>query len=875
MEEIVFIIIVLLLIGTSLLIVPIWTLIRTYTLERRLGERMRAMSEEIKSLKATLTKKIEPPPEKNFEKPVRAPAEPKTSPQNVEKPAESKRSEPKPSIPVPPSAPSPPPTPSPLEGLVQHKRDIREKELAAAVSSVSSNEPAPREKPSTRPAPPAPAREKTVFEPRPPTALERAGKEFEKNATTILGKIWTWIVVGEEHRRKDVPIEVAVATTWLLRVSIIIILTGISFGLKYSIDNDYINEWGRVTLAIAAGVGLLIWGVKLSGKKYHLIAQGLIGGGVATLYFAVFAAFGRYHLLDALPAFALMILITVVAGGVSVRLDSLLAAIVGVIGGYLTPLLIASGARNLFGLYSYMLLLGFGTLYIARHKNWKLLNGLAFLATWLLFLASLAEAYRSSDFPIAITFLILFFLQFASIPVINNLIHRERSTMLTLGGMTLNTAIVFVTGYNLIVDQCDKEYAAALSVGLAAFYVAQTVFFMRRQIKDRNFLVLLCGFSSFAITVTAPILLSKEWLSAAWSVQALVFLWMALRLRSHFLRVVAYLVYLLAVAKVFLGGGLGVGVSATAWHAYMSGLLARLLNLGMLTASIGGGYWLLKRRQPETPNDAPYVVKRENDVGEVLSRGVATTVFLSAGFAALFVFLHLELYSFARILFPPMRPPLLTILWVAAVLLFVHLHAKTAKTIFLTLAWAFTAGLLIKLAIDMNFWNFRVPGAYFRCSGGGYGLVPAIMRVLDAVPAIAVFAFAWRIFGGGSKSHAKEATKIFGFLTLCLLFLYSTLELGTLLKFQAPGFRAGGISILWGWFALGLLLAGLIHDNKAMRFTGLGLFLVTAGKVFFVDLANLSQALRVVAFVAFGFIMLGGSFLYIRFGDKLKTINER
>ena len=93
-------------------------------------------------------------------------------------------------------------------------------------------------------------------------------------------------------------------------------------------------------------------------------------------------------------------------------------------------------------------------------------------------------------------------------------------------------------------------------------------------------------------------------------------------------------------------------------------------------------------------------------------------------------------------------------------------------------------------------------------------------------------------------------------LALALAFLFLTLELNTFLSQFVPALRAGGISILWSIFALGLILAGIRRQEGLLRYVGLGLFTVVGFKVFFSDLASLDQFYRIIAFILLGVLML-------------------
>ncbi len=143
------------------------------------------------------------------------------------------------------------------------------------------------------------------------------------------------------------------------------------------------------------------------------------------------------------------------------------------------------------------------------------------------------------------------------------------------------------------------------------------------------------------------------------------------------------------------------------------------------------------------------------------------------------------------------------------------------------------------------------------------------MRLLDfgAIIAFLVLAYS-RLAGAESKAWAAPLA---GSLALFLGFLFLTLELNTFLFHFVPALRAGGISILWSVFALGLILAGIRQQRGALRYVGLGLFTVVGVKVFFVDLASLDQFYRIIAFILLGVLVLCGAFLYLKYRQTFES----
>ncbi len=75
--------------------------------------------------------------------------------------------------------------------------------------------------------------------PAPAPPSPRKPSAFEEKTGHILKKIWNWIVVGEEFRNPNVSMEYAVASAWLIRFGILILVLGAFFFLDYSIKKAF------------------------------------------------------------------------------------------------------------------------------------------------------------------------------------------------------------------------------------------------------------------------------------------------------------------------------------------------------------------------------------------------------------------------------------------------------------------------------------------------------------------------------------------------------------------------------------------------------------------------------------------------------------
>jgi uncharacterized membrane protein len=163
-----------------------------------------------------------------------------------------------------------------------------------------------------------------------------------------------------------------------------VLFLGIVFLVKYSFENNLITPAMRVLLGAVVGLALIVTGWLTATRRYRASGQSLCATGVLVLYGNIFAAHVFYHLIELVPAFAFMAAVTAAAFFLAVRMNAQVIVVLGLLGGFLTPVLLSTGVDNPAALFGYIAVLNIGIAAVAVRKRWNYLVLLAAASTVLI-----------------------------------------------------------------------------------------------------------------------------------------------------------------------------------------------------------------------------------------------------------------------------------------------------------------------------------------------------------------------------------------------------------------------------------------------------------------------------------------------------------
>ncbi|MFO7324789.1 MAG: DUF2339 domain-containing protein [Pseudomonadota bacterium] len=478
-----------------------------------------------------------------------------------------------------------------VEALSQAAAQGRKDEAQVATAEVAGNLAAPASAPrtasaegqslapATSPQPaaaeaPAPAPGAGVAPPPAPPAVRPARASSASSGAKTRG--------GKDPRPEPDWFESAWARMrgWFtegnvpVKVGMVVLFAGVGALLKYATDQGWMSFPIQFRLLGIAAVALV--GLAFGYRQRHArraFSLSLQGGALGVLLMTSFAAFKLYGLMGPGAAFAAWVLLAAAAGLLAVWQDARALAVLGILAGFLAPVLMSTGAGSHVALFSFYAVLNAAIFAIAWLRWWRELNLLGFAFTFGIGTLWGIERYTPAMLGSTLPFLALFFAFYVAIP----LLHARRAA--ARDGDVIEASLVFGTPLVAFAQlagllEGDRYPLAATALGLSALYVllALRPDGGRTPLLRSAHRVLAVGFATLAV----PLALSARGTAAVFALEGAALVWFGVAQARPLSRWAGAV--LQAVAAAVLLGTLGrdTGATPVANAAFMGAFLLAL-----------------------------------------------------------------------------------------------------------------------------------------------------------------------------------------------------------------------------------------------------------------------------------------------------------
>jgi len=246
------------------------------------------------------------------------------------------------------------------------------------------------------------------------------------------------------------PYEEGPFMTWLkqdplMKIGALLLLIAFGWFVSYAFANNWIGPMGRITLGLLAGVGIMALGVWRERAYPHQGAVFTVLGSSAVLL-TVFAAREIYDFFTPLTALGVMFLSIVFVAAQAVRQRSQNLALAGLTLGAIAPLL-TNTSPDVVGIFSYLLILVLGSLWVMRSIGAVVLPAAAFVIVALYGSPYLGGGHTDPETSLALLFAFIFAAIFFMSNVVSILARQDaaaRQSQIFLAASTGLYLVVWV-----------------------------------------------------------------------------------------------------------------------------------------------------------------------------------------------------------------------------------------------------------------------------------------------------------------------------------------------------------------------------------------------------------------------------------------------
>jgi hypothetical protein len=626
-------------------------------------------------------------------------------------------------------------------------------------------------------------------------------------------------------------------------IGILLLFAGAVAAMRYTYLR--LTDLFKGIMIFALGGIMLVTGEILNRKKPNVFSLGISAGGIAILYAALAISFFFLQILGMYPAIAVCVLLTVGAFVLSSRYNSQVIAAFALIGGYLPIILIESGLAFVYGAMVYFTVLNIFAFAVSWNRKWRITEfiGLSLNIAGAVYICWFCGSGSVIDRKIpTIIYAVFSFLIYTAIPVTGayraKLNFRKSDIVL----LAINTVFSGLIMYGVFSRYGLEDYNGFLTITFAVFYLLMGKFIEKKFQGKEPYTKALFYLTALAFAVLIiPMQFGRVWLSLGWLAEGVILAVYGVLNSERNFRKAGLVICALCLSAFLIFDLSSSWRNLFIWKYSVITLGSLLVLAAYMYKKKMNGSFVSVYKYFAVINTWFYALYIIGKIGDNLSRAYAGGQAFNIAY----------LTSAASIT---------TTFFIAFIITRIKLMPVTGKNI-----------LSITLYCIGVIWLFvnndlRSPVAlsYFRTATPEPGVTITGIVILAVLGLLSILSIREII-----KLIVIERKKGIEWLPLLVSGYFVILLSQNLIAQFNLGFSSVVISIIYALAALVWIIFGFVRRFVFIRRFGLVLAIFAVVKLFLLDLAGLSQGLRIVSYFALGLSLIAISFVYQYFSKRL------
>lgn len=645
------------------------------------------------------------------------------------------------------------------------------------------------------------------------------------------------------------------------KIGIGILVIGIGFFVKYAIDQDWINEIGRVFIGVLCG-GILLGVAHWLRKKFSAFSSVLVGGGIAVLYLTIYIAFHIYGMFGSTVTFLIMAAITGFAVVFALAYDRVELAVVALLGGFASPLMASSGEGNYVALFIYITILDVGMMVLSFYKKWPLINIIAYVFTVILYGSWMSTQFNYETPGMiagALVFATGFYLVFFAMNLINNLKEKKPFKAIDFALLLSNTFFYYAAGIYVLNNPTGFDFRGLFTVALGVFNFGFAYVLYKNQRVDKNLVFLLIGLVLTFVSLAAPIQLEGNYITLFWAAETVLLLWLSQKSGIRLMKITSHAVMALMIVSLMMD-------LQQVYERDAELPLRIVFNKGYLTSLFVVASFVLTL----------LLLKKEKPEGQIIKLEAYRNIITVAAVALVYSMNLLELSHHLTFNYPDdVQLRMLSIGSYNMLFILMLLLAEgklTSPGGDVRNAFAFLGAIAV-LAYVGIYYGQSIDARYNMIYSTDIPSTAFYVHYIIVLLLIPICVLGIMKIRKLTEFNIRTKNAYSWYYVAFFVFLAST-ELDNIVLLAVGNEnnidhvlsqnQKIGYPILWGLTSFLLIAIGLKWKLKHLRIISLTLFLITLVKLFTVDIRGISEGGKIAAFISLGVLLLIVSFMYQR-----------